>query len=60
MTDQEAIDVAKKVKAKYGLPIVHIPPPIGAIDEVITVDLRNSDSPTVTRQPSAEFDPDRS
>jgi hypothetical protein len=55
MTDDEAIEIAKRYGGKNG-PIVKIPP-MGAVDEITTVDLRNWDRPVVTRDPSEKFMP---
>ncbi len=48
MTDADAIQIAKRV----GLPVVLIPPR-GAVNETITVDLRDRDRPVVTRKSNA-------
>jgi hypothetical protein len=49
MTDEEAIKIAKR----YGLPVVRIPP-TGAIDEIITVDLRNRRRPPIVTRELSE------
>jgi hypothetical protein len=55
VTDEEAIDVAKRYGVRNG-PVIKIPP-IGAVDEIITVDLRDWDRPIVTREPSENYAP---
>lgn len=48
MTDEEAIATAKRYGVRNG-PIIKIPP-MGAVDEIVVVDLRDWNHPIVTRE----------
>ncbi|ACF01529.1 hypothetical protein Rpal_3023 [Rhodopseudomonas palustris TIE-1] len=49
ITDERAIEIAEQHAKRHGRPIVNIPPN-GAVDEIVTVDLRGI-RPVVTRRP---------
>lgn len=55
MTDEEAIETAKSYGTRNG-PIIKIPS-MGAVDETITVDLRDLNNPVVTREPVSNYGP---